>query len=159
MRKTVTVLLAASMAVGAFSAPMADAKKKKKKKKVVIRTAEATYDSPAIGHPNVIVGCIGANGCATFGVGAKEKFASFNIVDSTGTPVYGVGGQDLDGDQLADTSFEFCGKTDKPIPIEPGYELNIFLSPVTGADPLCPGVASSGSVKAQFANKMFKPKK
>ena len=158
MRKSITVLLAASLAIGAFSAPMADAKKKKKKKKQVIRAAEATYDSPAIGHPNVIVGCIGANGCATFGVGAKERFASFNIVDSSGTPVYGVGGQDLDGDQLADTSFEFCGTTEKPVPVEPGYEINIFLSPVTGADPVCPGVATSGTVEAKFSNKTFKSK-
>lgn len=156
MRKSITILLTASLALGAFSAPAVDAKKKKKKKKPVIRKAEATYDTPALGHPNAVVACSGANGCATFGVGAKERFASFNIVDSTGTPVYGVGGQDLDGDNFADTSFEFCGKTDKPIPIEPGYEINIFLSPVTGASPVCTGVATNGVVKAKFSNKMFK---
>jgi hypothetical protein len=157
MRKTITVLLAASFAVGAFSAPMADAKKKKKKP--VIRKATAAYDSPAIGHPDVAVGCVGANGCAVFAVGAKERFAAFNVTDSAGQAVYVNGGQDLDGDQFADTSFSFCGSTDGAIPIEPGYEINLFISaaPGGGTSP-CAGVGTSGTVDGQFSSKTFKPK-
>ena len=159
MRKTVTVLLAASFAIGAFSAPMADAKKKKKK--LVIRSAESSYDTPAIGHPDVAVGCSGANGCATFGIGAKERFAAFNVVDDAGLPVYVMGGQDLDGDGLGDTSFQFCGKTDEPIAIEPGYEINLFISAAPGGvqtgEP-CAGAGTSGTVTGLFAGKTFTPK-
>ena len=157
MRKTISVLLAASFAIGAFSAPMADAKKKKKK--LVIRKAESSYDTPAIGHPDVAVGCSGANGCATFGVGAKERFAAFNVKDDAGQAVYVNGGQDLDGDGFADTSFSFCGKTDKPVPVEPGYTVNLFISafPGGGTSP-CVGVGTSGTVTGLFASKTFKAK-
>ena len=157
MRKTITILLTAAMAVGAFSAPMADAKKKKKKK-LVIRKAEASYDTPAIGHPDVAVACSGANGCATFGVGAKERFAAFSVTDSAGLPVYVNGGQDLDGDGLADTSFSFCGSTPKPVAIEPGYELNLFISAFPGSEGPCAGAGTSGSVAGRFASKTFKAK-
>jgi hypothetical protein len=158
MRKTITMLLTASLAVGAFSAPMADAAKRKKKK--VVRKASATYDSPAIGHPDVAVACSGANGCATFAVGAKERFAAFNVTDAAGQPVYVIGGQDLDGDGLADTSFSFCGKTDKPVSIEPGYQLNLFISALPGGVPdgPCAGVGTSGSVAGLFSSSTFKAK-
>ena len=157
MRKTFTVVLAASLALGAFMAPMADAKKKKKKK-AVIRTATAAYDSPAIGHPDVAVGCLGANGCATFATGPTERFASFKVTDSSGLPVYVNGGQDLDGDQLADTSFSFCGSTDAPVAIEPGYEINLFISAAPGGvgGTPCAGVGTSGSVEGKFSSKTFK---
>jgi hypothetical protein len=158
MRKSITLLLTASLAVGAFSAPMADAAKKKKKQ--VIRKASATYDTPAIGHPDVAVACSGANGCAAFAVGAKERFAAFNVTDSAGQAVYVNGGQDLTGDGLADTSFSFCGKTDKPVPVEPGYQLNLFISALPGGVPdgPCAGVGTSGSVDGLFSNKTFKAK-
>lgn len=157
MRKTITILLTASLAVGAFSAPMADAKKKKKKK--VIRKASASYNTPAIGHPDVAVACNGANGCATFAVGGKERFAAFNVTDEAGQAVYVNGGQDLDGDGFADTSFSFCGKTDKPVAIEPGYELNLFISALPGGpDAPCAGVATSGTVDGLFSSKTFKAK-
>ena len=150
MRKILGLLLTASLLVGIMAAAPADAKKKKKKK---TRTAESTYDTPAIGHPNVIVACSGANGCATFAIGPTERFGTFEIKDSSGTPVYGVGGQDLDGDGFADTSFEFCGKTEAPVALEPGYAINIFISPVTGASPVCTGVGTSGKVVAKFSNR------
>ncbi len=158
MRKTITVLLAASFAVGAFSAPMADAAKRKKQ---VIRKATAVYDSPMIGHPDAAGGCIGANGCAVFAVGAKEKFAAFNVKDSAGLPVYVEGGQDLDGDQFSDTSFTFCGTTPKPIAIEPGYEINLFISAGPGgaaAGTPCAGAGTSGMVDGLFSTKTFKAK-
>jgi hypothetical protein len=160
MRKTITMLLTAGLVVGAFSAPMADAAKRKKKKQV-IRKASATYDTPAIGHPDVGVVCSGANGCATFAIGAKERFAAFNVTDDAGQPVYVNGGQDLDGDNLADTSFSFCGKTDKPVPVEPGYAINLFISAGPGgavAGAPCAGVGTSGTVDGLFSNKTFKAK-
>ena len=159
MRKTITTLVAAGLVVGAFSAPMmADAKKKKKQ---VIRKATASYDTPAIGHPDVVVGCSGANGCAAFGVGAKERFAAFNVKDDAGLPVYVVGGQDLDGDAFSDTTFTFCGKTPKPVPVEPGYTVNLFISAFPGgarSGSPCAGVGTTGTVDGLFSSKSFKAK-
>ena len=158
MRKTFTVVLAASLALGAFMAPMADAKKKKKKK-AVVRTATSVYDSPAIGHPDAAVGCSGSTGCATFATGATERFASFKATDASGLPVYIMGGQDLTGDGLADTSFSFCGQTDAPVAIEPGYEINLFISAAPGgatSGSPCAGVGTSGSVEGKFSSKTFK---
>lgn len=156
MRKTITMLLTASLAVGAFTAPMAVAGKKKK---AVIRKATASYDTPAIGHPDVAVACSGANGCAAFGVGPKEHFAAFKVTDDAGLPVYVNGGQDLDGDNLADTSFSFCGSTPKPVAVEPGYTINLFISaaPGGGTSP-CAGVGTSGTVDGLFSSKTFKAK-
>jgi hypothetical protein len=150
MRKTIMVLLSASLVFGAFAVPHADAKKKKPKK--VVRKAESVYDTPAIGHPDVVVGCSGSTGCATFAIGANEAFASFEIVDSLGQPVYGSVSQDLDGDGLGDVGFNFCGKTEAPQPIEPGYAINIFIGAGPGTSPACVGAATTGVVKGTFSN-------
>ena len=149
MRKTIMVLLSASLVFGAFAVPHADAAKRKKK---VVRTAESVYDTPALGHPDVAVGCSGSTGCATFAIGANEKFASFEIVDSAGLPVYGSVSQDTDGDGFGDVGFNFCGKTEKPMPVEPGYAINIFISAAGGTSPACAGAATTGVVKGTFSN-------
>jgi hypothetical protein len=149
MKKTVTLILSAALVVGALGAPHADAKKKVKK---VVRKADAAYDTPAIGHPDVVVGCSGSNGCAAFGIGANEHFASFTIEDSLGQPVYATAGQDLDGDNLADNSFSFCGSTEEPVAIEPGYAINIFIGEGPGTSPACVGASSSGVVHGTFSN-------
>lgn len=151
MKKTLIVGLVIGLLAGALVGS-AEAGKKKKKPKKVTRVAESAYDTPAIGHPDLIVGCSGSTGCAIFAVGPTERFASFEIKDSLGTPVYAVAGQDLDGDNFADTSFSFCGKTPEPVAVEPGFEINIFISAGPGANPPCPGAASSGVVTGTFSN-------
>jgi hypothetical protein len=147
MRRTIATLLTSALVMGALMAPAADAAKKKKKP----RKAQATYDSPAIGIGGVAGLCNGANGCAAFPLGAKEKFISVNVVDSTGTPVYARVTQDLDGDGQADAATPFCGKTDGKIPVEPGVTINVFVYTVGVLPAPCQGVATSGVVKATFS--------
>lgn len=149
MKRFLVLFLILGLVVG--SVATAEAGKKKKPKKVE-REAESVYDTPAIGHPDLIVGCSGSTGCANFGIGPKERFISLEIVDSAGLPVYGSASQDLDGDNFGDEGFNFCGKTDEPMPIHPGVELNIFISAAGGTSPPCAGAATSGTVKAVISN-------
>jgi hypothetical protein len=150
MKKTIAILATAGLLAASFAGP-ADAKRKRKPKRIE-REAESSYDTPAIGHPDVIVGCSGSTGCATFTVGPKERYATFEITDSLGTPVYAVGGQDLDEDGFADTRFTFCGNTEEPVEIEPSVNVNIFISAGPGMNPPCTGAASSGTVMGTFSN-------
>lgn len=152
-RKLVVLGLAAVLMVSSLGG-VADAKKKKKKKKPVKieRTAEAVYDAPAIGHPDVIVGCSGSVGCATFAIGAEEAYIQLEIVDSTGLPVYGSVSQDIDGDGFGDGGFNICGSTTEPMPIQPGVEVNIFISAFPGTSPACAGAGTTGTVKAVISN-------
>jgi hypothetical protein len=151
-KKFVVLGLAAVLMLSSLGG-VADAKKKKKKKPVKVeRTAESTYDAPAIGHPDVIVGCSGSAGCATFAIGPDEAYIQLEIVDSTGLPVYGAVSQDVDGDGLGDEGFNICGSTSEPMPIQPGVEVNIFISAFPGTSPPCAGAATTGTVKAVISN-------
>lgn len=155
MRKTTTVILTGMVALSLIVAPAAEAKKKKPKgPQRTERTAESSYDTPAIGHPDVAVGCSGANGCAEFALGADESYITLSIEDSSGMPVYASAGQDTDGDGLADASqFNFCGSTPEPVPVLPGYPLNIFIGIGPGASPPCaPALGTSGTVTAVISN-------
>ena len=151
MRRTLTLILTAALVAGAFAGAPADAKKKKKKKPKP-RTVTATYDSPALGLGGVVGLCIAPNGCVPFATSPKERFVSVKIDDSSGTASYGRVTQDLDGDGQADEATPFCGKTEKPVPIQPGIEVNVFIYSL-GANPPCAGVGTSGSVTATFTTK------
>lgn len=150
MRRSLVLLMVIGLIAG--SVATAEAGKRKKKPVKVSREAESIYDTPAIGHPDVVVGCSGSAGCAVFALGANENFITLEAVDSTGLPVYGSASQDLDGDGLGDEGFSFCGKTTEPMPITPGVELNIFISAAGGINPPCPGAATTGTVKAVISN-------
>jgi hypothetical protein len=155
MKRAIVVALILGLIAGALAAPAAAQKKKKKKKNVrVERVVEGMYETPAIGHPDVIVGCAGTTGCATIGVAANERFVKIEIEDASGLPVYATAGQDLDGDQLADKSFSFCGTTgEEPMEIEPGFEINIFISAGPGVRKVCPGAATGpGKAIATLSN-------
>ena len=149
MRRTVTLIVMAALVAGAFAAAPAEAKKKKKKK---TRTVSATYDSPALGVGGVAGLCVAPNGCVPFPAGPGEKFVSVTVEDASGTPSYGRVTQDLDGDGQADEATPFCGKTEQPVAIQPGVEINVFVYAV-GAQPPCAGVGTSGTIKATFSNR------
>lgn len=150
MKRLIAVGLVMGLMFGMVAS--AEAGKKKKAPKKTTREAESVYDTPAIGHPDVIVGCSGSTGCASFAIGPTERFIMLEITDSAGLPVYGSASQDLDGDNFGDVGFNFCGKTEEPMPVEPGFELNIFISAAGGTSPPCAGAATSGVVKALISN-------
>lgn len=154
MKKIIVMALVLGLVAGMAVSPATAKKKKKKKKPVKVeREAFGTYDSPAIGHPSAVAFCSGSTGCAQIALEPKERWVKLEIEDATGLPVYALAGQDTDGDNFADVSFTFCGSTgDEPIEVEPGYEINIFISAGPGAPPACAGVGTSGRVAAVLSN-------
>jgi len=145
------IFMAVALAAAAFGAPMADAAKKGKKKKT--RTMESVYDSPAIGSGDATGVCSGSNGCATFAIGPTERFISFKIEDQLGLPVYATVGQDQNpDDQFTDVVGKFCGETEEPFAIQPGAEVIVWVWALPGANPACPGAATTGTVTAKISN-------
>ena len=144
MKRAIAVALALGMLGGALAAP-AEAGKKKKK---VSRSAEATYT----GAFNVLyLNAGGQNfGGVALPTGSGEKFVSIEIKDASGLPSGATVGQDLNGDDQADTSTPVCGKSAEPIEIEPGYDVTVFLKqgPCDGG----PAIVTEGTVVATFSN-------
>ena len=156
MRKTITVLLAASLVTAAFLAPAADAAKKKKKKpKKVSRTIEHTYQAPSPGVAGTVGACLAGQmenaGCTEIPLSGTEKFVMISVTDATGQKVAGTMSQDTDS---ANTGYEiigsFCGSTDKPVAVAPGLPLRISVYAVSSS--ACPGVATTGTIKATVSN-------
>jgi len=151
MRKAIVVALVLGLVAGALSAP-AVAKKKKPKK--VERVVEITYDAGAtgVGSPVGTGVCFRpTNSCGDIPVGSTEKFITVELKDTSGLPVSFSLTQDTDPEALGSESDlgDFCGKTDEPIQIEPGFTVIVF--PWT-LGPACGSVATSGTVSATLSN-------
>lgn len=146
MKRAIAVALALGLLGGALVAP-AEAGKKRKPKRVE-RRAEASYT----GAFNVLYFSTGGEnfGGVAFPTGGSEKYLSLEIKDASGLPSFATVGQDLDGDDFADTSHEVCGKTEEPIKIEAGYDVTVFLKqgPCGGS----PALVTQGTVSAIFSN-------
>src|SRR5687768_10951949 len=79
MRKTLVLMVVIGLIAAAFTAAPAQAGKKKKKAPKP-RVVESIYDAPAIGHPDVVVGCSGSTGCASFAPGPGERYVRFEVI-------------------------------------------------------------------------------
>jgi hypothetical protein len=151
MKRTVVVALLISLIAGLLIAP-AEARRRRR----IVQRARAAYETPALGHSDAVIGCLlVADGldCVNFIPRAGMKYLRLQIRDQSGTSTYAAVSQDLDGDGVGDVDYpNVCGKTAKPIKIRPGYEVTVFINAGPGADPPCPGVGTSGTVRATFSN-------
>ena len=152
MKKGVVVALILGLIASALVVAPAEAGKKKKKK--VTREVTVEYQAPALGTPESGGVCLRpTNSCGDIPVGATEKFVLVEITDATGTPVAVNLGQDTDPNTLG-TEVDlgtYCGTTEVPIPMEPGYTIVVFPWAFGGGT--CPGaVATTGSVTATMSN-------
>ena len=144
-------LIVTSIIVGLLGAGMvmpAEAGRKK------VRKAEGTYENPAIGIPGV-VGSSSAGGAFEFGITSKEAFIDVEVVDDSGQPVMTTMSQDTEDDGTGrwEIFATFCGKTEDPVPIEPGITVRVSVYTMPGPDhPTCTGPATSGVIKAAFSN-------
>jgi hypothetical protein len=152
-RNATVVLLVGIMVAGVAWSQVAQAKASQG------RTAKGSYATPAVG----VAGEIGAGSCnQSNGFGCVELFTRPNehhvtvsISDMSGQPVYATWGQDS-GDPGGYTPSQitikgsFCGKTTKPLSITGGQRLVVFIYEGPGPDPVCPGVATQGSITATF---------
>lgn len=151
MKKVVVTAIVIGLVAGSLAAP-AVAKKKKAKK--VERVVELTYDLGAtgVGTPLGTGVCFRpTNSCGDIPVGSTEKFISVEIKDATGLPVSFSLTQDTDPDSFGSESDlgDFCGKTDEPIAVEPGF--NVIVFPWT-LGPGCGSAATTGTVTAKLSN-------
>ncbi|MDQ3958691.1 MAG: hypothetical protein M3273_10255 [Actinomycetota bacterium] len=149
MRRGIAVALVTVVAVAGGSALPAGAAKKPKP-----RTFELAYSEPAIGAAGAGV-CLQGSSCLFFGPPAgKEKFFSVEIEDSSGLPAPASVIQDTNGDGnflvTDDLTVGICGATTEPIEIEPGKDVSVWVWRA-GANPPCPGTASSGMATATFS--------
>jgi hypothetical protein len=152
VRRALTVLVALILLVGALAAPGAEAKKRKKKPSRT-RTVETTYSEPAVGTAGIGV-CFQGSSCVFVEPVKGERYASVEITDEFGLPVYASIIQDTsgDGNYLAtdDSTTHICGKTTEPLEIEPST-VTVWIWQGPGAVPPCPGLASSGTVTTTFS--------
>ncbi len=150
MRKTIVVASVVALACAAATVP-ADAAKRPKPKK---RTMELTYTDAAVGAAGAGV-CLQGSSCLFYGPpAAGEKTFSVVIEDDLGQPVPASVIQDTNGDGsflvTDDLTVGVCGATDDPVEIEPGKAVSVWVWRA-GANPPCPGTATSGSATATFS--------
>lgn len=119
------------------------------------RQAEAPYQSAAAGI-NLITpqpeptqtqayayDCGRGIGCVLFRVKPGERFASFEVRDATGLPVY------TEAASVGETLEVFCGKSTKPIDIR-GVS-TVYITVLAGNCPdLMPSAPTTGTVHATF---------
>jgi hypothetical protein len=148
MRKLLSVALTAVLVAGVLGADAGAAKPRKR-----TRVAKGSYDAPAtaIGFCSQQDGI----GCMTIPSGPKEKYLSAVVKDSHGQPVAISIQADTDGDSISDKTYgNFCGKTAKPIKIDPGASLIFWVStPATIVGTRCvPGEGTQGTLTVKFSN-------
>ena len=151
MRKHALVVTLIIGLVAALATPTLARKKPAKRK------YELTYTEPAVGTAGAGV-CTQGSSCLFFGAPAgREKYFAVEVVDDLGTAVYASVIQDTneDGNFLVadDLTVGICGATEEPIEIEPGKAISVWVWEGPGADPPCPGGASSGTATAFFSAK------
>lgn len=123
------------------------------------REAEAPYQMPAVGAhirasgaPGIwayYFDCEKQRGCAVFELKRRDRFASFEIHDTTGLPAYArvvtLGGEIVG---------EFCGKTSEPIDVRGMGLALIHILPGTCHPELMSSTPTTGVVKATFSNRL-----
>ena len=159
MKKTLSIVLLALLIAGAFAAVPAQAKKKKKPKKSVRveRLVEYEYQTASPGISGVVGACmtvLGVEGtaCQDFPTLANESFVKVVVEDATGQPTNFDIAQDVDGPDVPGLNIiaSGCGESAEAIPITPGLAVRVSVTALGGPD--CPGVATTGAVKATLSN-------
>ena len=147
MKRVLVLLLVLGVVLGTLTTAEA-AKKKKKKSKKVVRVASEDYLAPAYFYWAPTGDNIGG---VSIPSGLGERFVSVEIKDDSGMNVSAAVGQDPEGDGTVATT-DFCTKTDKPLPIEPGLEVTVFVYVGPCTSPAGPAFATQGTVKVTFSN-------
>lgn len=132
--------------VGLLMASVVSAEAKKPRK--ATRKAEAAYIAPAYFYWAPTGDNIGGVNLPTT---AAEKYVSIEIKDQTGLPVSASVGQDPEADGTVETT-PFCTKTEKPVPIQPGLPVTVFVFVGPCTTPPGPAFATQGTVHATFSN-------
>ena len=143
MKRTLSVLLACGLVVGAFVAAPAEAKSKKKTPKPY--TITGTYDSPAIGTAGAGV----TLGGMSFASSETNTYMTVEIEDAVSPVPYGDFSWDTDGDGISDTGVVVCGTEVKNLEVPPSTTINAFMWALPS--PFCAGFSTSGTAKVTFS--------
>lgn len=153
-KRVFAAALAACLFFGVVASSTAGAAAAKKKRHE--RRVEDSYATPAalVDAAGAFVGACAHGGsgptrnlgCVAFPTTPTERFLELEIVDATGLPAPAWVVQ-----EDSDTGGPVCGKTDKPMRIARGVEIFIWIYPYM-LSPLCPGVSTTGTVKATLSN-------
>lgn len=119
------------------------------------RTVTAEYQSPAVMPPvgsGGLYACAeggtaGNLGCVTLPIKPTEKYLELTIEDISGLPAPVHVYEGTSSDPIV-----VCGKTDTSVRITPGVAIEIWIKGFS-VDPLCPGVATTGTLTATLSNK------
>lgn len=117
MKRILIVCMVLGLLIGTVASAEARAQRKR-----VERTVEASYGP----YPAPVLGCsdpLGPWACIEIATGSNDAFLTAKVTDAHGQPVFvqvtnGGGG----------TVATFCGETSKPIALDPGAGLRIYLS-------------------------------
>lgn len=92
----------------------------------------------------------GNRGCIVLPVAPKERFVDVQISDASGTTAPGFVAQS----DNPDTWTPICGGTDRPLKINPGVEVTIWVYAYRAPNlPPCAGAGTSGTVTVRFLTK------
>lgn len=150
MKKILSVTVIVALAFGAFAAVPAQAKKKKPKK--IERVEEFEYACPCLGlfqfgsatggDPNL--------GGGIMQPGLNEVFVTGEVHDATGLPLNVSLQQDTDGDGFNNPVADFCGSTEKPVTINEGLEIRVFVGGACSDN--TPTTGAGGTITFTFSN-------
>lgn len=87
----------------------------------------------------------------TFRPRATERFIEVTIDDATGTTVPGRVTQDADGDGENEVEEKLCGATDRPVEIQPGVPVTVWMKTGTCNGGTAAGTWSQGTMTATFS--------
>lgn len=121
--KKLCVLVATTVAVAASVAP-AEARRNHSP-----RVVEESYSEPM--YWPVPAACAEHRGCVSFYPRSGQRAISISVSDDLGTEPYLYVYQDVDGDGKSDTPDRLaavCGRTEAPVPIQPGIEVDVFIN-------------------------------
>ena len=150
MKRLLVLMMVLGLVIGAAAAD-AGAKKKKKPRKVE-RETTGTYQSTGVVAAGTCAQTDAVN-CVRIPSGPKERYVSAVVNDGSGQAVPVSVKADLDGDNRTEKLYGvFCGKTDKPIKIDPGVEVTFWVGITSdNATQACPP-PTSGSIDVTFSN-------
>jgi hypothetical protein len=151
-RKSTIAVLVGALIGSLFVSQSAEAKAPK------ARTLKGTYATPAVGILGQGGGqCFrdGGRGCVEFTTKEADHLLSITVTDASGKPVYASISQDKvsDDGQVHQTTqvAEICGSTAKPVVIDGGYPVDVFIWEGPSPDGACSGPATQGTVTAKIS--------